>query len=81
MDFCEIGKSRDDFEFIFKHIPMGIVYLDKNLKILNMNNYYQEKMGVTAEQAKRQILLRTSGGVTRPLIGQSLDTLSRLQGA
>jgi PAS domain S-box-containing protein len=52
MTFPEIGKSRDDFEFIFKHIPMGIVYLDKDLKILNMNSYYKEKMGVTAEKAK-----------------------------
>ena len=52
MNFREIGKSRDDFEFIFKHIPMGIVYLDKDLKILNMNSYYQEKMGVSAEYAK-----------------------------
>jgi PAS domain S-box-containing protein len=52
MDFPEIGKSRDEFEFIFKHIPMGIVYLDKNLKILNINSYYQEKVGVSLDQVK-----------------------------
>ncbi|NNK58120.1 MAG: PAS domain-containing protein [Desulfofustis sp.] len=54
MGFPEIGKNRDEFEFIFKHIPMGIVYLDRNLKILNMNHYYQEKIGVSVEQVKNK---------------------------
>ena len=52
MHFSKIGRGRDDFEFIFKHIPMGIVYLDKDLKIMNMNNFYQEKIGVSLEQVK-----------------------------
>lgn len=52
MTFPEIGTSHDDFEFIFKHIPMGIVYLDKNLKILNMNRYYQERVGVSPDQIR-----------------------------
>ena len=52
MTFPKIGKSQDDFEFIFKHIPMGIVYLDKDLKILNSNRYYLEKVGVPLDKVK-----------------------------
>ena len=52
MTFPDIGKSPHDFELIFEHIPMGIIYLDRNLKILNMNRYYQEKIGVTLDNVK-----------------------------
>lgn len=52
MTFPEIGNSPHDFELIFKHIPMGIIYLDRHLKILNMNRYYQEKIGVTLDNVK-----------------------------
>ena len=52
MTFPEIGKPQDNFEFIFKHIPMGIIYLDKNLRILNMNQYYQDRVGVTLDKVK-----------------------------
>ena len=52
MTFPDIGSSTHDFELIFKHIPMGIIYLDRNLKILNMNRYYQEKIGVTLDNVK-----------------------------
>jgi PAS domain S-box-containing protein len=51
-DFPEIGRSRDEFEFIFKHIPMGMVYLDRNLKIVDMNDYYEERIGVSVEEVK-----------------------------
>jgi len=49
MIFPDIGNSPHDFELIFKNIPMGIIYLDRDLKILNMNPYYQEKIGVSLE--------------------------------
>ena len=52
MTFPDIGSSTHDFELIFKHIPMGIIYLDRNLKILNMNRYCQEKIGVTLDSVK-----------------------------
>jgi len=52
MTFPDIDNRTHDFELIFKHIPMGIIYLDRNLKILNMNRYCQEKIGVTLDNVK-----------------------------
>ena len=47
----KIGKSLQDFELMFQHIPIGISYMDCDYKILNMNPYCQEKIGVTLENA------------------------------
>ncbi len=52
MIFPDIGSNPHDFELIFKNIPMGIIYLDRDLKILNMNPYYQEKTEVSLEDVK-----------------------------
>ena len=48
----DIGNSPHDFDLIFEHLPMGIIYLDRDLKILNMNRYYQEKIGVGLDSVK-----------------------------
>ncbi|MBT8361100.1 MAG: PAS domain-containing protein [Desulfobacterales bacterium] len=49
--FSKIGKSPQDFELVFQHIPIGISYMDCDFRILNMNPYCQEKTGVTLEKA------------------------------
>lgn len=52
MNFPVSSINTHDFELIFNHIPMGILYLDRDFAILNMNPFYQEKIGVTLEHAK-----------------------------
>ena len=52
MNFPDIGTRPKDFELIFKHIPMGIIYLDRDFTILNLNPYYQEKLGVTLDNVR-----------------------------
>ncbi len=52
MNFPVSSINTPDFELIFNHIPMGILYLDRDFTILNMNPFYQEKIGVTLENAK-----------------------------
>ncbi len=52
MTFPDIGNSPHDFELIFEHLPMGIIHLDQNLKILNINRYVQEKIGVPLDHVK-----------------------------
>lgn len=52
MNFPDIGTRPKDFELMFKHIPMGIIYLDQDFRILNINPYYQKKIGVTLENTK-----------------------------
>jgi PAS domain S-box-containing protein len=43
--------SPQDFELMFQHIPIGIIYLDRDFKILTINPYCREKLGVTLENA------------------------------
>lgn len=52
MTSSDISGSPHDFEIIFRNIPMGIVYLDRNLKILNMNHYFQDKLGVSLDSVR-----------------------------
>lgn len=52
MNFPDIGTRPKDFELIFKHIPMGINYLDRDFTILNMNPYLLEKLGVSLENVR-----------------------------
>ena len=52
MNFPDIGTRLEDFELIFKHIPMGITYLDRDFAILNMNPYFLEKLGVKLENVR-----------------------------
>ncbi len=52
MIFPDISNSPHDFELIFRHIPMGITYLDRDFRILNMNPYYLEKLGVTLDSLR-----------------------------
>lgn len=49
MNFPDISTRPKDFELIFKHIPMGITYLDRDFTILNMNSYFLRKLGVQLE--------------------------------
>jgi len=51
MNFPDLSTNPKDFELIFKHIPMGITYLDRDFTILNMNPYFLEKIGVKLENA------------------------------
>ncbi len=52
MTFSGSGINTKDFELIFNHIPMGILYLDRDFAILNMNPFYQEKIGVSLQNAR-----------------------------
>ena len=73
MNVYEFTNSQDEFEFLFKHIPMGVVYLDKNLKIIKMNQYYQEKIGFSLDKIRgrycyelRKELLNSKQSISRP---------------
>ncbi|TKB24407.1 PAS domain-containing protein [Desulfopila sp. IMCC35006] len=52
MKLFNIGARPEDFELIFNHIPMGIAYLDRDFKILNMNPYLLKKLGVSLENVR-----------------------------
>ncbi|MBU0944992.1 MAG: PAS domain-containing protein [Proteobacteria bacterium] len=52
MNFPNIGNRPKDYELIFKHLPMGIIYLDRDFTILNINPYFLEKFGVTLDNVR-----------------------------